>query len=148
MAGKGLVLNKSAGRVNMFPSMHGETIQRRSLTAIVRAPTNMIVPFFMLLISVVVFAAIGALLLKNLKRPPPTKVTMIVFIAFADLGALLYGTLYGALFADANNMLTGTSTVLILLVGLPLSGTVFGWIGAQSVYWAYQKFNKRSDAAP
>jgi hypothetical protein len=79
------------------------------------------------LLSFLLFAAIGARLLKRRSGRPPRARVVIAFALASQASALLFAWAYGALFADRDGTLHGPIAIYGLLIGLVVVGAVGGY---------------------
>jgi hypothetical protein len=79
-----------------------------------------------------IFAALGALVLRFAPWPGLRCATLVWFVVSAFVGAGGYAIAYDAIFGDATGALTTTTSLVFLLVGIPLVGSLVGWLGASA----------------
>jgi hypothetical protein len=87
-----------------------------------------LIPLLGFVVSAALFAALGAALLRvtGLRRVRP--LLLGAFVAAGMVGALAYAAVYGALVAGPSRVLESRGAVIGLLAGLPIVGTVTGWL--------------------
>ena len=77
-----------------------------------------------------IFAALGALVLRLTRWPGLRWSSLISFVFSAFVGAGAYTLAYVAIFGDATGALDTTTRLMFLLVGIPIVGSLVGWLGA------------------
>ena len=89
-----------------------------------------------------IFAGLGALVLRLTPWPGLRWASLIWFVFSAFVGAGAYGIAYDAIFGDATGALTTTTSLVFLLVGIPLVGTLVGWLGAGAAALISQRIQR------
>ena len=80
-----------------------------------------------------IFAGLGALVLRLTPWPGLRWSSLISFVFSAFIGAAVYTLAYLAMFGDATGALYTTTGLVFLLVGIPIVGSLLGWLGAGAV---------------
>ncbi len=89
-----------------------------------------------------IFAGLGALVLRLTPWPGLHWTSLIWFVFSAFVGAGGYGIAYDAIFGDATGALTTTTNLVFLLVGIPLVGSLVGWLGAGAASLISQRIKR------
>ena len=80
-----------------------------------------------------IFSALGALVLQWSPWPGLRWSSLVAFVVCAMGGATAYAFAYDAIFGDASHALTSTTSLVLLLVSIPIVGSIAGWLGAAAV---------------
>jgi MFS family permease len=102
----------------------------------------MLVPLFGLLLATTFFAIVGVLVLRLAGMWPLRLWVLITFVIAAVAGALAFGAVYGALFADADNVFPSEGAVIGILLGMPVVGILSGLLAARWLT-AHQRVSPR-----
>ena len=86
--------------------------------------------FLGLILAAGTFAGLGALVLRLTPWPGLRWSSLISFVFSALVGAAVYTLAYLAIFGDATGALSTTTRLVFLLVGIPIVGSLVGWVGA------------------
>jgi nucleoside recognition membrane protein YjiH len=89
-----------------------------------------------------VFAGLGALVLRFTPWPGLRWTTLLWFVFSAFVGAGAFGIAYEAMFADATGALTTDNSLVFLLVGIPIAGSLVGWLGAGAAALVSQRIQR------
>jgi hypothetical protein len=89
-----------------------------------------------------IFAGLGTLVLWLAPWPGLRWASLIWFVFSAFVGAGAYAIAYEAIFADATGALTTTTSLVFLLVGIPLVGSLVGWLGAGAATLVSQRIQR------
>ena len=110
----------------------------------VRAHSRSMHPLILLgLILVVgIFAGLGALVLRLTPWPGLRWASLISFVFSAIVGAGAFAFAYVAIFGDATGALTTTTSMVFLLVGIPLVGSLVGWLGSGAATLISQRIQR------
>ena len=84
-----------------------------------------------LVLSAAFFALVGAAVLWTSGVRPLRLSVLAAFIVAAQGGLLAFAAAYGLLFANADNQLTSAPAVIGMLLGMPVAGTLSGWLVAR-----------------
>jgi hypothetical protein len=93
----------------------------------------MLVPLLGFILSTTLFAVVGAVVLWLSGVRPLRLPVLAAFVGAAQVGLLAYAAAYGAVFADESNRLRSAPAVLGILVGMPVAGTLTGWVAARAL---------------
>src|SRR5438045_741470 len=85
---------------------------------------------FGLILVAAIFAGLGALVLRLTPWPGLRWSSVISFVLSAFVGAGAYTLAYVAIFGDTTGALYTTTRLVFLLVGIPIVGSLVGWLGA------------------
>ncbi len=83
-------------------------------------------PFMGFITGSIIFATIGIIVLKTVPTFKFNALNLIFFVFGALPVALLFGFIYGEIFADSNNQLTSSTSVLFFLLSILLGGIAGG----------------------
>ena len=89
-----------------------------------------------------IFAGLGALVLRLTPWPGLRWSSLISFVFSALVGAAVYTLAYLAIFGDATGALYTTTRLVFLLVGIPIVGSLVGWLGAGAVTLISQRIQR------
>jgi hypothetical protein len=89
-----------------------------------------------------IFAGLGALVLRLSRWPGLRWSSLVWFVFSAFAGAGAYAFAYVALFGDATGQLTTTTSLVFLLIGIPLVGSLVGWLGAGAATLISQRIQR------
>ena len=89
-----------------------------------------------------IFAGLGALVLWLTPWPGLRWRTLISFVFGAFVGAGAYTLAYVAIFGDATGALYTTTRLVFLLVGIPIVGSLVGWLGASAATLVSQRIQR------
>jgi len=89
-----------------------------------------------------IFAGLGALALRLSPWPGLRWSSLLWFVFSAFVGAGAYAIAYEAIFADATGALTTTTSLMFLLVGIPIVGSLVGWLGAGAARLISQRIQR------
>ena len=89
-----------------------------------------------------IFAALGALVLRLTRWPGLRWSSLISFVFSALVGAAVYTLAYLAIFGDATGALSTTTHLVFLLVGIPIVGSLVGWLGAGAATLISQRIQR------
>jgi hypothetical protein len=91
----------------------------------------MLLPLLGFIIGVTAFAVLGTAALRLQGEWPPRLIHLAVFIAVAMVAALIWGWVFGAAFASSSGQLESTFAVIVLLLGIPICGSLAGWLAVR-----------------
>jgi len=89
-----------------------------------------------------IFAALGALVLWLTPWPGLRWASLFWFVFSAFVGGGAYALGYDAIFGDATGALTTTTSLVLLLVSIPLVGSLVGWLGAGAATLINQRIQR------
>ncbi len=89
-----------------------------------------------------IFTGLGALLLWLTPWPGLRWASLISFVFSAFVGAGVYTLAYVAIFGDATGALYTTTRLVILLVSIPIVGSLLGWLGAGAATFISQRLRR------
>lgn len=93
----------------------------------------MLIPLLGFVVSATLVAAVGVTLLRVTGDRRVRPLSLGAFVVAGLLGALAYAAVYGALVAGPGRELGSRGAVIGLLAGMPLAGTVAGWLAARAL---------------
>lgn len=89
-----------------------------------------------------IFAGLGALVLRLSPWPGLRRSTLISFVFSAFVGAGAYAFAYLTILGDASGQLATTTSLVFLLVGIPIVGSLVGWLGAGAATLIRQRIQR------
>ena len=93
----------------------------------------MLVPLLGFVLTTTFFAIVGLIVLSLSGVRPLRLVVLAAFVVAAQAGLLAYGAACGAVFADGSHQLRSGGAVIGLLIGMPVAGTLTGWVAARAL---------------
>jgi hypothetical protein len=94
----------------------------------------MLLPLMGFVLGCVIFSVLGGIVLALVPSFRFSIASLMLFVLGAFLGTMTFVIAYGRIFADSNNELTRTWTILglfaLMFIGAVLGGSVLVWLNA------------------